>query len=286
LKTSIQRSILPAIALACTVWLAGCAINLPDLDSPKETWSRIRLPTALYVLTAYGPPPPFRAEALTLYIEDDSPQETGLLPYPDPTPSPPLSQRLAVLDPSRDVIHLARPCQFVRSRADSAACTAAAWGPQRFATDSVEAMHQAIDLLKQQTGALRFRLVGVGGGGIMAALLAARRVDVTELVTVGAPLDASRWGARQRSISVDPATAPKVDMGRLRFVQQVHFVGDKDPIATPRMLDGFVASQPPGKPVEIFVVQGADHTCCWAKHWPDMLKSAELVFARPSDPIQ
>jgi alpha/beta superfamily hydrolase len=269
-------------ALACAALLTGCGTRItPDPELIKKGWRSFRLPATPYVLTGYGPPPPFRAQALTVYIEGDSPPQAR-----NPNPSPAMGRHLALADPGSNVVYLARPCQFVVGAADSVGCTGASWGVRRFATEAVESMHQALDLLKQQTGAQKLRLVGYGGGGIMAALLAARRVDVPELVTVAAPLDAERWAAPQRAASPDPNTSPHVDMARLRFVQQVHFVGDSDPLATTPMLDAFAASQPAGKRVDVIMIQKADHYCCWVQNWPHLLQTAETLFAWPSNPTR
>jgi esterase/lipase len=57
-------------------------------------------------------------------------------------------------------------------------------------------MDAAVTALKRASGASRLRLVGYSGGGVMAMLLAARRDDVAQVVTIAAPLRLAAHGQR------------------------------------------------------------------------------------------
>jgi pimeloyl-ACP methyl ester carboxylesterase len=63
--------------------------------------------------------------------------------------------------------------------------------------------------LKQRSGSTRLTLVGYSGGGTIAVLLAARRSDVAEVITVAANLDVGYWtqrdGLSPLTGSLDPA---------------------------------------------------------------------------------
>ena len=53
-----------------------------------------------------------------------------------------------------------------------------------------------VDALKRDAGAAKVILVGYSGGGAIAVLLAARRLDVAGVITVSADLDLAYWTQR------------------------------------------------------------------------------------------
>ncbi len=211
---------------------------------------------------------------VTVYVESDgAPWRFPDEPPSDPTPLRPLVLRMAIADPSPATAYLGRPCQYL-SAADLANCDPRLWMQARFSADVASAMNQAIDRIKQYYGATGVNLVGYSGGGAMAALLAARRTDVSCLVTVAAPLDTRAWTDALRVSRLDGSMNPADDAGKLRTLRQTHFRGVRDkvvPAATARaFLDRVTGAT-------VIDKENFDHHCCWDEAWPDLRRASCLA---------
>lgn len=196
-------------------------------------------------------------EVLTVVIEGDGQaHDRRGRPTADPTPHKPVGRDIARAWPG-GAAWLGRPCQFVADRA----CAPADWTSARFSEAAVTQLSAGIDALKARAGADRVVLVGWSGGGVLATLLAARRDDVSGLVTIAAPLDLAAW-TRSRGLTplagLDPAALPPMPQ-----LPQVHLAGAFDPVVRPqttretaRRLAG------PRGQVETW---RETHQCCWAR---------------------
>jgi pimeloyl-ACP methyl ester carboxylesterase len=211
---------------------------------------------------------------VTVYVESDgAPWRFPDEPPSDPTPVKPLVLRMAIADPSPAVAYLGRPCQYLREP-DLLKCDPELWMRGRFSDEAVAAMSLAVDQIKRIYGAAEVDLVGYSGGGAMAALIAARRSDVSCLVTVAAPLDTLAWtdalGVSRLDLSLNPADAAD----RLRNVRQTHFRGGRDRLVPPatsmRFLDRVSRATVIDK--ETF-----DHRCCWDDEWKELSRASCLA---------
>lgn len=301
-KPSSPFAMLAACCLASLV-ASGCA-NVSHSDRVASAqalvassgWVLAGLPGAPYPLMSAQPRHPGntgRLRSLVVYIEGD-----GLAwisrdqPSLDPTPINPIALRLALahpVQPGEAVAWLGRPCQYLRSPD----CRIAAWTSHRFSADAVASTQTAIDQLKEKSGAETLTLVGHSGGGVLAALVAARRNDVGRLVTIASPLDHARW---TQALSVTPLTGslnPVHDAERLRRIDQVHLVGRKDRVVPPSVVHGFayaLKSHPSAsayqalKLIDVTELDGFDHLCCWAREWPALSRQIWDRFRTPSAP--
>lgn len=186
----------------------------------------------------------------------------------DPTPRDPVSLRLAAQDPSANVAYLARPCQY-QTPDRLAKCSFAYWTRARFAPEVVKETNSAVDAIVQASGARSVRLIGYSGGGVLAALVAARRSDVTMLVTLGSPLDHATWTRLKRFTPLDRSDNPIDVSDRTTSIRQVHFLAEEDDVVPPQAVESFVAKvRNGGGKAEIVVVPDIDHRCCWQRRWP------------------
>lgn len=209
------------------------------------------------------------ASVLIIYIEGDgAPWPSVFQPPRDPTPLKPTALALAERDPAPAVAYLGRPCQYL-DEAQRKRCDIAYWSSRRFAPEASAAMDEAVSRLKAGAGAQRLRLLGHSGGGVMAALLAARRTDVEELVTVAAPLALGEWTAAHGLTPLEPAPDPLAEQTALP-VRAVHFTGGRDAVVPPAIVEAFVRRR--GGRLE--VIADFDHDCCWARDWPQLLRRA------------
>lgn len=207
------------------------------------------------------------AGILNVYVEGDGAAwPTPYHPPHDPTPLQPVALALAAVDPAPAVAYLGRPCQYLDAF-ELAGCSSGYWTELRFAPEVVAAYMTLLDRLKLASGARSLRLFGHSGGGVLAALLAARRDDVVQLVTVAAPLDVAEWTAWHKATplrgSLDPAAGAPMPLP-----PATHFVGGRDSVVPPQLVAGF-ASRSGGRLRE---VPEFDHQCCWSRDWPRLLE--------------
>lgn len=261
------------VPLAITTLLAACA-SFPSPEQRREHitalagahhWQALELNAGAFRLQSYVPPTYTPNPVLTLYIEGD-----GLAwlnarqPSPDPTPLDPLALRLAMAQPTGNVAYLGRPCQYLGT---TPPCQARYWTNARFSEDVVLSLDQAVDQLKARASAQRVIIVGYSGGGALALLLAARRSDVEQVVTVAGNLDHDAWTRYHRVAPLRGSLNPAALRPSLTHIPQLHLVGEADAVMPADLAKQFIAGYPAGSPTRLRVIPGYDHHCCWAQNW-------------------
>ncbi len=212
-------------------------------------------------------PVPQPVEEVAVFVEGD-----GLAwlnagtPSTDPTPVTPVALHLAIAEPHATAVYLARPCQF--SMPDVAGqCTQSDWTSARYSGEVIAAMDQAISELKLRFSAKRVKLVGYSGGGAVAALVAARRTDVSQLVTVAAVLDHQQWSQELHLSPLSKSLNPADQWTVLQKVPQVHFVGGNDGVTGASGVGGYLARFAPQQQPRVVVIPHFTHQCCWSEAW-------------------
>ena len=255
------------ILLAC---ISACASNVPTVNQ------RIRLANQLAVqqgwhqevyedegfdLAIFVPDDIKSSTVLTIYIEGDGLAWVGSsAASKDPTPSDPLALKLALKD-TGPAAYIARPCQYTMS----VQCDARYWTSQRFSLAVVDSENRAVDFLKEKFKASRVVLIGYSGGGAIATLLAARRKDIDQLITVAGNLDHRYWTQAHHISPLTGSLNPADYYQALENVPQVHFVGGQD-----KVIDGGVVNSYSigfKKKPKVVVIPNYDHHCCWDQDW-------------------
>jgi dienelactone hydrolase len=264
--------------------LAACANISPqvrrqhaDTLAATQQWQKLSLPTDEFVLTAYVPPALIHSDMLTIYIEGDGfAWVTSSQPSDDPTPRDPIGLRLAMRHAPGAAVYLARPCQYVEG-ADARGCMTSFWTERRFAPEVIAATDHAIDALKVRYNARRLMLVGYSGGGAVAALVAARRKDVAQLVTVAGNLDHAAWTRLNHVRPLDGSLNPADAWRDLLHIPQVHFVGARDNNVGAAVANAYADRFPANARPRIQMVPEADHSCCWVDRWPALLATQPII---------
>jgi pimeloyl-ACP methyl ester carboxylesterase len=219
-------------------------------------------PFRLLALARHLPRP---GSTLSVYIEGDgAPWMTPWHPPRDPTPVKPVVLMMAAADTAEAVVYLGRPCQYLPAD-ELATCDLSWWAERRFAPEVLRAYDEALSRLKAGSGAQQLRLIGYSGGGVIAALLAARRPDVVRLVTVAAPLALNEWAAWHDLTPFADTTDPMLAQSKLPM--GIHWVGGQDKIVPVGIVEKFVQS----KGGRMRIAPGYDHECCWARDWASLI---------------
>jgi len=210
---------------------------------------------------------------LRVYVEGDGfTHVSAREPSRDPTPRNPVGLRLAAADPSANVLYVARPCQY-RAPGDDPGCRTAVWTDARYGEPVIAAVAAAVDEAVRRSRAPSVEIAGFSGGGTVAALVAARRTDVTVLRTVAANLDHAAW-TRHHGVTPLHASLDAADVaGALAGVPQIHFVGAEDRIVPRAVVESYVARSGSGRRcVIVETVLGARHDEPWPALWPVLLR--------------
>src|SRR5262249_11272565 len=141
----------------------------------------------------------------------------------------------------------------------------------RFAPEVIDGYMTALDLAKRKSKAQRLTLVGYSGGGAVAALLAARRKDVTLLVTVAGTLDQVTWTREAGVTPLSRSLNPRDFAPQLRTIPQVHFVGGRDTVVPLAVTQSYLMGLGSGAPVKLVSMPEYDHECCWVRDWQALL---------------
>jgi pimeloyl-ACP methyl ester carboxylesterase len=237
------------------------------------------LPVAVWVRRA--PKSLDRSTSLHIYIEGDGLAWRSRRRYSlDPTPITATGLKLALADPSpATIVYLGRPCQYGFS--PSSACRPLFWTTARHGQSVLDTMDRRIDDLIEQLGDPRpLTLIGYSGGGVIAALLAARRSDIQQLVTIAAPLDLDGW---TRSAGVSPlvdSISPMDRLEALRTVRQQHFVGRQDTSVPIEATEAFHRALGPDAPSRLTIVEAMDHGS-WPKSWATLQRTWQNSTGAP-----
>jgi len=209
---------------------------------------------------------------MSVYIEGDGkPWPSSTTPPRNPSPLDPVGLRLAIASSSTPVAYLARPCHFLEVKATEA-CGLKYWTHARFAPEVVESVSIAIDRIKARVAAKQIRLVGFSGGGVLAALVSARRSDVFSLVTVAAPLDLDAWTSHHNATPMHGSLRPTDNLQSLRQISQIHFSGSDDRIVPLSVLRSYLAKLGSSLDVRVVEIPNFNHQCCWADQWASILE--------------
>ena len=259
------------------IFLAGCTSISPESRrqhaaqlADNAGWQKLRLPSGHFVLTSYVKKSASVSDTLTIYIEGDGfAWVTPTLASTDPSPRNPVGLQLALRHPRGEAAYLARPCQYTAVE-DTRNCRHTFWTEGRFAVEVIEASNLAVSTLKQRVGASKLVLVGYSGGGAVAALVAARRSDVAQLITIAGNLDHRAWTAIHRVPPLESSLNPADAWRTLANLPQRHFVGARDNIVTRAVTDAYTARFPAQQHVRVIVIEDFGHVCCWAEKWPEI----------------
>lgn len=243
-----------------------------DMLANQKGWQQKLLKTTSFELVSYMPRAIATDDVLTVYIEGDGfAWRTSRRPSTDPTPHNPVALKLALQHPNKSVAYLARPCQYQNNRNSQSICNQNYWTNKRYASEVIDASEHALTQLKKKFKASKLILVGYSGGGAVAALLAAQRDDVMNLITVAGNLDHQAWSQLHNLTPLTGSLNPADYRKSLQRIPQLHFVGENDNNVPSSLNKNFIAAYDSAKLATVIVVPEQSHSCCWAEIWPTLV---------------
>lgn len=271
-------------ALALLIFLSGCQVLNPTTRLIKNWENRARAAgfekkchvfENFQFITFFKETPGGKSKILHVYIEGDG--HAWINKYQvsrNPTPKHPIALCMAMEDPHPNILYLGRPCQFIQS--SDKACHCQYWTSHRYSEEVVSAINAVIDKKISKHTADKIVIVGYSGGGTIAALIAATRNDVVQLITVAANLDIERWASWHGVTPLAHSLNPINYAVALNKVQQVHLIGQTDRIVPKEITDAYMSYFVNNNKVEVKSIAGYNHTCCWIKNWKNILNE---IFA-------
>jgi pimeloyl-ACP methyl ester carboxylesterase len=199
-------------------------------------------------MLGFAPSTLSEADTLNIFIEGDGKPGVALE----------LAQKVG-----GNTVYIARPCQYMMGNRLNT-CNKSLWTSHRYSQSVVDSMNRAVTAMKLRFHATKVRLIGYSGGGAVASIIASNRDDIDLLVTVAGNLDHEQWTSFNHSDPLDGSLNP-VDFGAsLENVEQVHLVGERDDIVPGSVLTSYLGRLKRLDNVRSYIIQGADHTCCWS----------------------
>lgn len=256
------------------LFLFSCASAPERLEQEAQTFGfrKIRLPGIVHEHIAFENLGHSGGRRLHVYLEGDgTPWLNRTRVSSDPTSREPIMLRLMALDRS-PALYLGRPCYIGLS--DTAACNPRLWTNQRYSTEVVASMTEALKhyLATHNYSELVFN--GHSGGGTLAILIARQFPETSGIVTLAGNLNTDEWIAFHHFSpllgSQNPANLPPMPAS----VKEWHFVGRNDKNILPAFV---IPRKNIGPNIEVTVIDNFDHTCCWKQIWPTVLHQLSKI---------
>jgi len=207
------------------------------------------------------------SDTLCIYIEGDGFAFTprGMISS-NPTPKDSIALKLAAKDPHANIAYLARPCQYISKREEKNYYDKY-WSGARFSEEVVNSMNEAINMLKKQADANKVVLIGYSGGAAIAVLVAARRDDVLEIVTVVGNLDHAAINTYHKVAQLSDSLNPIYYAKDISYIPQRHFAGADDKIVPVALIKSFAYASGDTDYKTVIIVEGCSHNKGWVDIW-------------------
>lgn len=154
--------------------------------------------------------------------------------------------------------YIARPCQFI----NSSSCSFEYWTNRRFSQEIIDSYDEILNIVKSERGVKEFNLIGFSGGGAVAALLASRRDDIKNLVTIAGNLDTEKWVKLHNVSPLDGSLNPIDFTSSLEFTKQYHLIGNIDEVVPKEIFFSYYNRFLNKNNIEYKIVN-ASHNCCF-----------------------
>ena len=181
----------------------------------------------------------------------------------NPTPVQPIALKLASIDTNSNVLYIARPCQYLWPQKMDR-CSSRYWSDKRGSEEVISSINQAISIVKQKQNIPSIRLIGYSGGGGIAALIADRRADVNEFVSVSGNLNYKLFTQTHDLSPMNRSIDPITVANQIGLIPQIHYVGADDKIIPRQIALSFSD--------KVKVINDVSHDN-WSDKWAQILRT-------------
>jgi hypothetical protein len=185
----------------------------------------------------------------------------------NPTPLSPIMLELTILDNRKNVIYIARPCQYT-DMSFNKLCINKYWTDSRMSEEVVNSIANSI---KKIAGNNKISLIGFSGGGGIAILVAPKLNHVQNIITIAGNLDIKEFAKFHKSKSISDSLNPVDYIDQVKNIPQLHISGGKDKIVPILIADKFVKAAK-SKCVKQITIDSSSHGKGWSLVWQDILK--------------
>ena len=152
-----------------------------------------------------------------IYIEGDGHSFNNYgYPTNDPTPHDTFLREIAFNDPNKNVVYIARPGQFIKSKNKNQID----WTTGRFSKDIVESVSQ---IIKEISNNRKIILIGYSGGALVTGLIINQHqndLDIIKWVTIAGLFNHTDWTTHFNLLPLKDS----LDLETLPNIEQIHFI--------------------------------------------------------------
>ncbi len=269
--------------LTLLIYAIGCT-NIQTIDerytivhtiASEANLSLEKRTSSDFFLTTYHKGLNISDKNLMIYIEGDgSAWDKKNRLSKNPTPKNPLALKLAAKDSADSILYIARPCMYLKQE-QLQDCPEKFWSSHRYSEEVISSINQVINSAVELSSTKSLTLVGYSGGGTVATLIAARRNDISSLVTVASNLDHKFWTELHGISPLTGSLNPLNYIDSLSMIEQTHFVGEKDKIVPKIVVESYLSKLLFKDKITINIIKDFNHSCCWEKAWPSLLNTKQ-----------
>ena len=224
--------------------LSGCISIAPSSDKFDEK----QIETSHFSIAVWESKEIQKGEPLRIYFEGDG----------NPNPSNPVAFDLANADNTKNVIYIARPCQW----SNDAICKKLPeiYQKSRFHPEIMQEMDELAKYLMRKHQAPTVELIGYDGGAVIALNLATK-LPTDRIITVAGITDINAYNLLNGYpvMNEDDMENPINSLSMLSDIPQIHYVGKEDNITPRRLAERFVARMQNPKSAVVKLVPDTNH---------------------------
>lgn len=207
------------ITLILLLFLVACSSL--KIQAPKD-YLYVPIKTSNYTLASWqkisnGNLP------IRIYIEGDgNSYDSKGYPSNDPTPKSNFLRNIAFNDKNPNVVYLARPCQYIKTKENNKTD----WTTGRFSQKIVDNMAQAIKEISKDRDVI---LIGYSGGALICGLIInqyEKQLNIIQWITIAGLLNHTKWTRYFNYLPLKDS----LDLDKIPNIKQKHFIGKKDKI--------------------------------------------------------
>ena len=210
--------------------------------------------------------------SLTVYIEGDGLSWVDRFTISsNPTPIDPLAFKLALIDSSKNIIYLARPCQYTWVKS----CKKDIWTVSQYSGAVLSSYKEVIDRLSNKYDEIH--LVGYSGGaGIAMYLGSIENKNIKSIRTIAGNINHNALTQMLKISRLKKSVNFFSIEKKLKLIPQTHYYGSKDRVVPNQLQISYKKRNKNNKCINIKNAKEASHSEGWEMLWKSEHKKLPL----------